>query len=71
MPTSSPSGRGFGLPLSSHQEDRAGYAEPCPSLVDLLGWSPCTHVPLGLGSPKWGMVSRCGLVVVPSLALQS
>lgn len=37
--------------------------------MDQLGWTQYTKVFLGLGSPKWDMVSRCGLVVLPGPAL--
>lgn len=41
------------------------------SLVDLLGWPQYITISHGLGSPKWDLVSRCGLVVVPDPALQA
>lgn len=39
-------------------------------MMDQLSWTQYTKDFLRLGSPKWDMVSRCGLVVVPGPALQ-
>lgn len=55
-----------GFPIPSHKDSKG--IPPC--LVGLLGWPQHTKGSLGLRSPKWNVVSRLGLAVIPDAALQ-